>query len=430
MKNSLLAVFTFVFLSISLNSTSQDYLITFAGTGASATISTVEVENLATGKSLNLNGGDTLRLTSDNVGISQLEKINLSMNIYPNPMMDNSTLVLQSPAAGDAVITLYEMTGKTVAQIHTYFENYKQEFNLTGLKNGLYLINVSGNTFQYSGKILCNGHMDGNLKIEKVSNTSESNFEKISKKEFNETKGTVDLRYTAGDKLRFTSISGIYSTVMTDSPSSDKTITFNLVECKDGSNNNYPVVEIGTQKWMKENLKTTQYNNGTVIPLVTDAEAWASLVTPGYCWLENDPATYGATYGALYNWYTVNTGKLCPTGWHVPAEAEWTVLTDYLGGEGVAGGKIKEAGLTHWDNPNQDATNESGFSALPGGLRSGYGTFKPFGTGFNGVWWSSNEGSNPNNAWGRELTCMDGYFVGEQDLVKQFGFSVRCLKDE
>ena len=127
----------------------------------------------------------------------------------------------------------------------------------------------------------------------------------------------------------------------------------------DVDGNTYNVVAIGTQVWMAENLKTTKYKNGTAIPLITDLTAWMSLTTPGYCW-------YDATYGALYNFYTLSTGSLCPTGWHIPSDAEWTTLTDYLGGETVAGGKLKETGTAHWTTPNSGATNAFGFKGLPG----------------------------------------------------------------
>jgi uncharacterized protein (TIGR02145 family) len=192
---------------------------------------------------------------------------------------------------------------------------------------------------------------------------------------------------------------------------------------KDG--NTYKTVTIGTQTWMAENLKTTQYNDGTPIPLVTDANAWYNLSTPGYCWYNNEEATYKATYGALYNWYTVNTGKLCPTGWHVPTDAEWTVLTDFLGGEAVAGGKLKEAGFTHWYDPNTSATNETGFTALPGGYRGGGGYF--YGIGYYGGWWSSTEG-DADGAWGRYVyySNSDVYRNYNDKLV---GFSVRCVRD-
>jgi len=189
--------------------------------------------------------------------------------------------------------------------------------------------------------------------------------------------------------------------------------------------NVYHTVTIGTQVWMVENLKTTKYNDGTAIPLVTDNTAWGNLTTPGYCWYNNDLATYGVTYGALYNWYTVNTGKLAPNGWHVATDAEWTTLTTFLGGESVAGGKLKETGTTHWSNPNTGATNETVFTALPGGYRNSYGPFAN--AGFFGAWWSSTE-FDTGNTWYRLMTSSNGS-VGMYNLYKLSGFSVRCIRD-
>ena len=161
----------------------------------------------------------------------------------------------------------------------------------------------------------------------------------------------------------------------------------NSTTVTDIDGNVYHTVKIGAQTWMVENLRTTRYNDGTAIPLVTGNTAWGSLTTPGYCWYNNDQATYGSTYGALYNWYAVNRGKLCPTGWHVATDAEWTQLTDYLGGVWVAGGKMKEAGLSHWESPNEGATNSSGFTALPGGHRISAGSF--YLLALHALFWSS-----------------------------------------
>jgi uncharacterized protein (TIGR02145 family) len=197
---------------------------------------------------------------------------------------------------------------------------------------------------------------------------------------------------------------------------------------KDIDDNVYNTVTIGTQVWMAENLKTTKYKDGTAILLVTDGAAWAALITPGCCWYNNDAATYKATYGALYNWYTVNTGKLCPTGWHVPTDIEWTTLTTFLGGELVAGSKLKETDVTHWLSPNTGATNESGFTALPGGYRFGsFGNGMFFSIGVSGYWWSSTE-YNTYNAWYRSVD-YDGSDVYRNGSSKNNGFSVRCLRD-
>ena len=194
--------------------------------------------------------------------------------------------------------------------------------------------------------------------------------------------------------------------------------------------NVYHTVTIGTQTWMVENLKTTKYNDGTAIPLVTDGTAWSNLTTPGYCWYNNDAATYKNTYGALYNWFTVNTGKLAPTGWHVPADAEWTILTIYLGGEADAGGKMKSTGTIEaatglWYSPNTGATNESGFTAVPAGGRNFNGPFLDI--GYLGFWCSSSENST-DSAWDQRL-WYDNSDVTRSAGNKNYGFSVRCVRD-
>ena len=190
----------------------------------------------------------------------------------------------------------------------------------------------------------------------------------------------------------------------------------------DYDGNVYNTVKIGGQIWMAENLKTTKYNNGTDIPLVTDNTAWANLTTPAYCWYNNN-SSYKDTYGALYNWYTVNTGNLCPSGWHVPSDAEWTTLIDYLGGE--PGGKLKETDTTHWHSPNIGATNESGFTALPGGVRDVSGMFGNI--GYYGYWWSATE-DGTDLAWYRDMT-YNGSYVARYNTHKKLGFSVRCVRD-
>lgn len=198
----------------------------------------------------------------------------------------------------------------------------------------------------------------------------------------------------------------------------------------DAEGNSYNITGIGTQIWMAENLKTTKYNDGTSIPLVTDDAAWETISTPGYCWYNNDAAN--AIYGALYNWYTVNSASngvknMCPTGWHVPSDAEWTTLTTYLGGDSVVGGKLKEAGTTHWETPNTDANNETGFTALPGGIRNYYSIPSFSSLGVLGSWWSSTQ-SIPTDAFYWFVT-YDFSRVYSDDRGKREGHSVRCLRD-
>jgi uncharacterized protein (TIGR02145 family) len=195
------------------------------------------------------------------------------------------------------------------------------------------------------------------------------------------------------------------------------------VEDIDG--NVYKTVKIGNQTWITKNLKTTKLNDGTSIELIKNDATWASLSTPGYCWYNNDEASVKGTFGALYNGYTVATGKLCPAGWHVPSDADWTTLIIYLGGENIAGGKLKENSADFWVIPNTGANNESGFTAIPGGLRYHDGIFHDF--GFSGYWWSSTEYSE-SRAYFR---YMDYEYsnVFRFNNLKKLGFSVRCLLD-
>ncbi len=193
----------------------------------------------------------------------------------------------------------------------------------------------------------------------------------------------------------------------------------------DVEGNIYYTVTIGTQVWMKENLKTTKYRNGDLIGTTTPATLdITSESTPKYQWAYDGNESNVATYGRLYTGYAMtDTRNVCPTGWHVPAESDWTTLTSYLGGISVAGGKLKETGTTHWLYPNTGATNESGFGALPGGHRNIDGTYAEIGS--YGTWWSPTEGVQAFLlVIGFDGIVFSGYYN------KHNGYSVRCLKDQ
>jgi uncharacterized protein (TIGR02145 family) len=191
---------------------------------------------------------------------------------------------------------------------------------------------------------------------------------------------------------------------------------------KDIEGNIYKTVKIGSQEWMTENLRTTKYNDGESIPLIVDNSVWGKGENAGYCWYHND-VTFKKEYGALYNWYSVNSNKLCPLGWHVPDDEDWTALTDFLGGEMNAGDMLKaDSGI--WDESGQ-GTNETGFTALPGGKRDGDGEFAVFGE--FGYWWSATE-FDVDNSWERSMRYSDSD-VFRTIFNKRYGISVRCLKD-
>jgi uncharacterized protein (TIGR02145 family) len=182
-------------------------------------------------------------------------------------------------------------------------------------------------------------------------------------------------------------------------------------------------VQIGSQVWTTKNLDVATYRNGDPIPQVTDNDAWDALTTGAWCYYANSSAI-GSVYGKLYNWYAVVDPRgLAPEGWHIPSVAEWTTLSDYLGGIFVSGGAMKETGTIHWKSPNNEATNSSCFTGLPGGYRA-YGFT---GIGEQGSWWSSTE-YNTSNAWTSALVYFGGagYII---DFWKRGATSVRCVKD-
>lgn len=188
--------------------------------------------------------------------------------------------------------------------------------------------------------------------------------------------------------------------------------------------NIYQTVSLGTQTWMKENLKVTRFNDGSPIPRVTDGMAWEQLVAPAYCWYRNDTAN-GEIYGALYNWYAIGSGKLAPEGWRCPTAEDWNTLANFLGGDSIAGGRMKEAGFSHWLDPNTGATNSSGFTALPGGVRDEFGTFDYL--GYIGGWWCSTESDTSAAAY---FAMFNNYaFLLKLGQNKVLGGSVRLMKD-
>jgi uncharacterized protein (TIGR02145 family) len=200
-----------------------------------------------------------------------------------------------------------------------------------------------------------------------------------------------------------------------------------LLPLTDVDGNYYDTLTIGTQKWMIQDLKTSSLNDGTPIPNVVSNTDWISLSTPGYCQYQND-ISYKQTYGDLYNWYAVNTGKLCPSGWHVPGDSEWLTLINYLGGESTAGSKMKEIGFSHWLSPNTGATNQSGFTSLPSGDRIGAdGSF--YNLGGYAIYWSSDpDPTFPQKAINRVLVFDNTNMrIGYDN--KTAGFSVRCIKN-
>jgi uncharacterized protein (TIGR02145 family) len=430
-----------------LQANAQDYLITFEGNGAAKSLSSVRVENLAKGTDLILNGSDVLHLVGNiTTGIGDNNQIS-GMKIYPNPMIESSIIEIYPPVAGDAIVTIYDISGRQLSQNRSYLDNSAQEFNISGLGKGLYLINVRGVNFQFTGKLICSKEFSSIIRLEKISNNQTVDVK--TKTEYKASQGIVDMNYSPGERLKYTAIEGDYRTTITDIPDKTSTIIFDLISVADKDTNNYHVVKIGEQLWMEENLKTTRYRDGTSIPLVTDNSEWNNISSPGYSWYNQSEETFKNPYGALYNGYSVGTGKLCPTGWHVPTVDEWNSMNEYLaindyGYMNDQGATAKSiASKTGWVIPlpldyhgdlipvpdgevgkDQQFNNSSGFNGFAAGMRNPVGSFT--GSGYTGVWFSSDGTSTSADfsITNKEVNIQQGYDY------RSAGFSVRCIKGD
>jgi len=253
--------------------------------------------------------------------------------------------------------------------------------------------------------------------------------------------------------LKFTAVSGDYQTVLTDVPDMTKTIVFDIKECIDSDGNNYHTVEIDGRLWSEENLKTTKYNSGTFLPLIADSASWSRLISPAYCWYKNNDAKYKNPYGALYNGYAIKAGDVCPEGWHISTDAEWTSLRDFLSTNGYAFGTNSNAiaksiaSTSGWDNysyvqvprgpeevigavgKNQETTNNSsGFSGYPGGLRSFDDHLVTLGKPVYGtLLLKSHRSQMPG--YGIGFLNYNDMQLGQGSDDKACGFSVRCVQN-
>jgi uncharacterized protein (TIGR02145 family) len=198
------------------------------------------------------------------------------------------------------------------------------------------------------------------------------------------------------------------------------------ITVEDIDGNIYESVRIGSQIWMANNLKTTKCNDGSEIPFIILNSNWDNANGPGYCWYNNNENTFGQKYGALYNWYVIQSCDVCPDGWRVPTEADWMELEEYLGGADVAGGKMKQVGEDNWNSPNLGATDEFGFTALPTGYREpNLGQFREEGEA--GGWWSG-ETKDQENAYLRYLRFDTAALISSYGHY-QYGNSIRCIKE-
>lgn len=417
----------------------QDFMIYFSGSGDVSVVTSVKVENLTQNKNLTLDGTDALHLVSTLTGIEIISRGTTNNQIFfsPNPAGDHSRMQFELPESGNSSIIVNDITGKVIIEYRKFLTEGTHTFRIKGMDKGIYIVSIRSGRHRVSGRFLSEGSGKGIPEI--VYENQSAAVNKLYENSKGE-KGVVEMTYNEGDILKLTGISGDYSTIVTDIPTSSKTVNFYFTGCTDHDGNKYPVVYIGSAKgseeisesdnkgvqiWMGENLKVKNLNDGTTIPNVTNNQTWTTLNASAYCTYNNVPNDMGL----LYNWYTVQTGKLCPAGWHVPTEAEWLALIQYLGGKIVAGGKLKETGDIHWVMGNSGATNSSGFTGLPGGCRLPTdGTFLDMGG--TGYFWTSTA-AYTDYAYFHSINYFSTVVYGGEmsEVSMKHGFSVRCIKD-
>ncbi len=428
-------IFILVFLKYS-NARAFEYRITFTGSGTSSTIDSVVVQNLYKSTQVTVPGGSQLRLTDEESAIGSLNTIADIACVYPNPIFDNATYSFVAMNDGNTLISVFGLDGRKVTGLGIELQQGKQSF-LLSLPKGVYLILAKGNGFSYSTKIISLSITDHQPQISYNGNVNYNKPQKVGAPE-------VKMQYTTGDQLLYKGYSGNYCTIVTDKPTETKTTDFKFVDCTDTDGNHYAVVHIGTQTWMAENLKTTKYRNGEAIGTTTPANKDISGETePKYQWAYNGDENNVLKFGRLYTWWSVlDSRNICPSDWHLASEDEWIVLENYLIYNGFnydgsnMNNKVAKAvsATTIWficSVPGAiglDLTknNSSGFTALPGGYLFDSGTFVALNG--SGNFWSSTETSNKIFAWVHYLT-FDNYHFGKYFINKNYGLSVRCIKD-
>lgn len=409
---------------------SQEYKLSFAGTGSSKTVASVMVENLTQNKSITLDGTEILHLAATITGVNNVDAESDKLVVSPNPILDEGLVTFYAKNEGLVSVELSESSGRLVFRKNFYLYPGSNSFRISELRNGIYIVKINSKEYSYSGKIVSLKKSCIYASSPVVESLGSDFSEGQSLKSVSTEKYLI---FKKGDVLKITGKSGDYSTVVGDSPIADKTITFNFMPCIDGDGNNYPVVQVGEQIWMGENLRTTKLNDGTEIPNITKDSDWGALTTPGYCWANNDAANK-SPYGGLYNWYAVNTGKLAPKGWHVPTDKE---LDDFLRNFGGSPSMVYKIQVTGNEYRKTDAfnasnaTNETGFSLVPGGMRNeannaGVGLF----AGYKewGFYWSSTFWGTYSTGDAAHCRSVITSFDNLGMLLKD-GLSVRCLKD-
>lgn len=402
----------------------QDYIIDFEGTGASNSVDEVIVENLDQNTKLLLQGYNILHL-SNKVGKNEISiNYGQDLKIYPNPTSGNCTVEFQVEASGKTNIEVFNLNGILIGKEQYILNKGKHSFDICGLPPGLYILRIFFKDYSLIGKVLSSGSLGSGIGI----NFKHCNGDNLANSTLKSTDYDVYMQYNSGERLKFTGSSDNFQTILTEIPTQSKTITFPFYECMDTDGSNYPVVHIGSQLWMAENLKTQRYQNGDPIEVIYDSTEWKEAKFGALSYFENNSGNdnFYNIYNILYNWYSVSDERnIAPKGWRVSTREDWITLSNFLGGEQEAGKKIKDFGTNYWEYSSSEVTNESGFTGLPCGYRYADGNF--YSLGQEALWWCNTE-------YDSDLSDLFGLSIYNDSLInyiveKSSGLSVRCIKE-
>ncbi len=431
-KHAVIALIFFTVPFVTLNA--QTYLIDFTASGTSGTLDSIYVENLTQNSSITLSAHDTLKLIGS-AAIESTSADHSSITVFPNPINENAVFEFFSETPLQASIVVYDVVGKTILHQFAEIEAGKNTFRLSGFKTGHYQLVIQGGSLQKTAAFVSLYNSNAQPYIHSISEVINPSFV-----ETKSVRDIIQLPFNNGDQFIYIGFSGNYSEHIYEVPTSTKTVNFAFSSASCGGsftdtrdNTSYNSVRIGKQCWMKENLK--------YLPEVVGPTTGSITIPYYYVYAYNGTSITEAkasenyqTYGVLYNWPAAMNGDesstlnpsqvqgICPAGWLLPSGSQWAELTEFLGGDNVAAVTLKAT--THWATPNTN-TNESGFTALPGGIKYYDGAFYLLTVG--GDWWTSTE-ENENLAVDRNMN-YDSDVVASGNFSKSIGASVRCVKN-
>jgi uncharacterized protein (TIGR02145 family) len=422
------SAFVFFLILSMFGAHSQSYEISFAGKGAATTVDSVIVENLTQGTTESLGGNDILSLVVT-IGLDEMEADNEDhILVYPNPATGTCQIGFETAFPGNTTFTLFDIAGKKIWLSQEKLAAGFQSFSLSGLHNGLYTLKITSDKYSHSVKIISMNSENGQVELRHIGTSEKNKDQKAfegpgNKAGLKKDSSVIEMPYTTGDILKFRGRSGVHRAITMLVPTGNQVVTFTFNKCTDDEDQNYATVQIGSQFWVAENL-----NAG--VRINSFAEQVNNGILEKYC-LYDDEANCDS-YGALYQWdemmaYEPVEGArgACPHGFHVATATEWATMVDYLGGEAVAGGKLKEAGFNHWNYPNEGATDASGFNGLPGGYVNPDGSFANQNNTAD-VWTSSPD--SPGLAKARVLSSADAGAV-QASSDRASARSCRCIQD-